>query len=191
MRTRENADGEGFTTPTTVVIVYDDLEFALATKTMLDNAARDAGETTPWAFKPWRASLLMHAALSKEALDDAADARLVVLALRYSRLLPEHLQAWLHDWARDRQIQDAALAVWECGGTDHLAPPAIRELTELTEHSGMRLICQEILRDWSTSIEPPDFAQDLQSEAGYPPPTHPDPLGAPARDKHLDWGINE
>lgn len=191
MRTKETTDGEGFTAATTVVILYDDLEFALATKAMLDNAARDAGETGPWTFKPWRTSLLMHSALSQEALADAADARLVVLALRYCRFLPEHLQAWLRDWARQRQVQEAALAVWECGGADRLAPPALRELEELTEHSGMRLICQEILEDWSTSIEPPDLAQDMQSEADYPPPAHPDPIGSPARDTHRDWGINE
>jgi hypothetical protein len=86
---------------------------------------------------------------------------------------------WLECWATRRQIQEAALAVWDggCAGT-HLAR-ARPELSQFAWHHGLSLIFDDsaLIEDKSSMV-----ASDQM-------PLHI--LEPPGRNQFRNWGIND
>ena len=64
------------------VIVYDDVNFASKAQAMLGRAAHRADAALLWTVKPWRIELLILPPTAAMALQDAAEAHLIVLAVR-------------------------------------------------------------------------------------------------------------
>jgi len=124
-----------------VVILYDDFACAAKAKVILERAAHRADAVLVWTVKPWRLDMLMPSLSADAALTDAADAHLVVLSLRHPLPLPTWVSDWLDQWATRRQVQEAALAVWDGGNGDTLscsaAPP---ELSDFARHHGLNFI---------------------------------------------------
>jgi hypothetical protein len=122
------------------VIIYDDFEFASKANSMFGRAANSAGEPFPWTVKPWRLDMLSWPMSAEAALRDAADAHLVFLCLRHPSSLPSWLLGWLEQWASRRQVQDAALAVWDGGNGDTLSKSDAPELFEFARRNGLSFI---------------------------------------------------
>src|SRR6266481_7320915 len=100
------------------LIVYDDATCAATTNAILHRAAARADISVKWDIKPWRLNMLRFTAIAEEAMSDAADAHLIVFAIRNTRSLPTWLMKWLKRWAVLRQSPGAALAVIGCGTTE-------------------------------------------------------------------------
>ena len=122
------------------VIIYDDLACAAKAKVMLEGAAHRADATLLWIVKPWRLDMLMRPNTADAALTDAADAHLIVLVLHQPWLLSEWLQDWLAQWAARRQVQDAALALWDGGSGDALSATAAPDLSQFAGRHGLSFI---------------------------------------------------
>ena len=63
-------------------VIYDDFDFAARAAALLERVAIRADEAMKWDVKPWRLDVLKEPSLADTALDETADADLIVVALR-------------------------------------------------------------------------------------------------------------
>jgi hypothetical protein len=94
-----------------VVIIYDNIASVMEANSSLRHSARHPDINVQWSIRPWQVDLLKFPTGAEESLTDAIDAHLIVLAGRCAQTFPFWLQDWLENWAKCRQIKDAALAV--------------------------------------------------------------------------------
>jgi hypothetical protein len=95
---------------------------------------------------------------------------------------------WLERWAKCRQVQEAALAVWDGGNTGTPSAQAEPELSQFTGRYGLSLIFGDnsLIEDKSSM-----FASELhQREVSLTPTLH-HILERPVHDSYQHWGINE
>jgi len=97
------------------LIVYDDATCAATTNAILQRATDRADISVKWDIRPWRLNMLRFTPTAEEAMGDAADAHLIVFAIRNTQSLPTWLMNWLERWAVLRQSPGAALAIIGCG----------------------------------------------------------------------------
>ena len=97
-------DNNAFETAMNAVIIYDRFDFAAKAKAMLERAVHETGETTHWSVKPWRVDMLKLPPVAEAALVEAAEAHLILLAVR-------QVQSLLMDWlqlGRHAQREDTS-----------------------------------------------------------------------------------
>ena len=140
-------------------IIYDDLKCASMANAMLERASYRADEVVLWNVKPWRLDLLILPPSRAEALKDTADVHLIVLALRRDQSLPVQLLDWLEHWAANRQVGEAALAVFSDGSGETLSASDLSELSWFAERHGLTLILNDGV---SVEDESARFVRDLQ-----------------------------
>lgn len=170
------------------IILYDKFDLATKAKAMLEHAMERADATTHWIIKPWRVNLLTLEGMGKAALKDAADAHLMVLALRQSASLPLWLPVWLEKWAGRRQMQEAALAVFHVGDGDRLSANAPPELSQFAERHGLSLIVGDVC---STKDAFAAFARSLHEREVVQTPTLRHIMEQPLQAYACHWGIND
>jgi hypothetical protein len=165
------------------VIIYDECDFAAKVNAMLEHAAHRTDETTHWSVKPWRVDMLK---LPPAA--EAAEAHLIVLAVRQVQSLLPWLVDWLERWTTCRQVQEAALAVWDGGNADTRSARATPELSQFAGRHGLSLIFNDntLVEDKSSM-----FVSDLHEREVSLSPTLQHILEQPVRDYYQHWGINE
>lgn len=129
-----------FGTTMNAIIFYDLFDSAVRAKANLESAMHQVDETTQWNVRPWRLDLLTLPASADVALEEATDADLIVLAISQPQFLPIWLPDWLEQWAARRQVQEAALAVWDGGNGRLHSAPAARGLSQFAERHGLSLI---------------------------------------------------
>jgi len=170
------------------VILYDDRKLAGEVNAMLERAAGRAGGAGSWTVRPWRLDLLSLPRAAEEALDEAAEAHLIVLAQRSQAEPPARLLGWLETWAGRRQVRDAALALFDGGGGYTEPVAATAGLSAFADRHGLSFILRDVD---PTAPESEAFARRVREqqaiELAAPAPSI---AGAfPAYDRH--WGINE
>ena len=167
------------------VIVYDTVDYAAKAKAMLERAAQRAGETTHCSVKPWRVDMLELPPAAEAALVEAAEAHLIMLAVRQ---VQSHLVDWLERWAACRQVREAALAVWHGEAAEPHCARATTEWSKFADRHGLILLGDDIVLAGDNFSK---FASDLHKREVASTSTFPHILGQAARDHHRDWGINE
>ena len=167
------------------VIIYDRFDLASKAKAMLERAAHRTNETMHWSFKPWRVDVLKLPPAAETALAEAAEAHLIVLAVRQVQSL---LVDWLERWATFRQVQEAALAVWDGGNADTRRAREIPELSQFAGRHGLSLLLDDnaLVADKSSM-----FASDLRKREVSMTATLQRILAQPVRDHYEHWGIND
>jgi hypothetical protein len=170
------------------IIIHDDFELATKANGILGHAIRHADKTAQWHVKPWLVNLLTLTGIADAALSDAVDAHLIVLALRQSESLPACLPGWLEQWAVSRQVQDAALAVWDGGKGGKLSATTTPELTRFAQRHGLSFIFDD---GNPVESESAGFMGHLHEHEVAQPPTLMHILEQPVQDRYLHWGINE
>lgn len=93
------------------LIIYDDFASAVRASTALRQAAHRAKLRANWNLRPWRSDILGFAPTADEALKDAVDADVIMLAGRRVYALPPWLRQWLESWGSRRKSEDCALVV--------------------------------------------------------------------------------
>jgi hypothetical protein len=126
------------------VLIYDDFMVAAKANGLLKSSAHRSDGAMQWNVKPWRVDMLKRSPMAAEALAGAADAHLIVLALRQSGSIPTWLMDWLEQWARRRQVPDAALAVKDGGNADTLPARVMPKLSQLAARHGLSFIFDHI-----------------------------------------------
>lgn len=94
-----------------VFVVYEDVTFAGRACAALRQAASRAKVHAKCDIRPWRVDILRLALAADEAMVEAVDADLVVLAGLRASSLPAWLKEWLECWGICRQTADPALLV--------------------------------------------------------------------------------
>ena len=93
------------------VIIYDDLPSATKAYATLQRVGLRADVRVRWTITLWRVDIMKEATVAKNALLDARDAHLIVLAGLSAQSIPSRLRHWLEQWAAHRRIPNAAVAV--------------------------------------------------------------------------------
>jgi hypothetical protein len=170
------------------VIIYDDLDIAAKAQAALERAAHRADEALLWTVELLRLDMLILPPTAEAALREAAEAHLVVLGVRQAQLLPDWLLDWLEQWATRRQIQDAALALFDGGKGDTLSAPPAPELSQFAERHGLSFIFGDV---GPTEDESAVFARRLREREVSVTSTLRHIMDEPTHDYYRGWGINE
>jgi hypothetical protein len=178
-------DNNAFEATMNAVIIYDTFALAGKAKAMLERAAHGTGEATHWSVKPWRVDMLELPPAAEAALAEAAEAHLIVLALRQVQSLFPWLADWLERWATCRQVQEAALAVWHGGNADTHPVRATPELSQFAARHGLSLLFDNSapVKDESSM-----FASDLHEREVTLTPTLQHILERPMRNYFEQFG---
>jgi hypothetical protein len=168
------------------VIIYDTFDLAVKAKGMLKRGRTD--EPTHWNVKPWRADVLRLPPAVDVALTEAADAHLMLLAVRQVQSFLPWLMDWLERWATCRQFKEAALAVWDAGDNNTRSARATLELSQFAGRHGLSLIFSDktLVEDKSRMD-----ASGLHQREVFLTPTLQHILEQPVRNDYQYWGINE
>lgn len=170
------------------VILYDEFPLAANANGMLARAANRADAAVPWSISPWRLDMLKLPPVADGALEEAATAHLMVLAVRNQAKLPPWLWDWLETWATHREIPDAALAVFDGGHGDVLAAPAVPELSRFAERHGLSFLVGDMSREKDDSASVLD---DLRAREVTQTTTMAHILEQAPHNFYPHWGINE
>jgi hypothetical protein len=125
------------------LIIYQDFKSALIANSALQQSAQNTEFSVQWNIRPWRVDMLRFPTTAMEALGEATDAHMIVLAGQRTQSFPFWLKDWLEKWAANRQIGDAALAVIGHRNGDVLAMPAISKLLDFAKQHGLSFIIEE------------------------------------------------
>jgi len=158
------------------LIIYDNFSSATTALATIQHAAHRAELNTQWNIKPWRVDVLRFPLAADEALEEAADADLIVFAGPQTYQPPTWLKEWLECWAKLRQVGDAALAVIcdRTGGGQ--SAPAAPELSRFAVRHGLSFITE------SENVREHVAASVVRTELERKLPFH---------GSYRDWGINE
>lgn len=171
------------------VIIYDDRALAAKANGMLTSAVHHAGEAWQWSVKPWRLDLLMLPSAADEALQDAAQAHLIVLAVGSLDACSPSLLGWLEKWAACRQVPEAALAMLDKSASgDLLSAMTPPELSLFATRHGLSFIFGDVnpVENDGTALDP----DRREPEFPVTPARLPMP-GEPTATAYRSWGINE
>jgi hypothetical protein len=93
------------------LIIYDDVECAKRAISILRRTSLLSSVPSQWEFKPWRADILSLPTAGKEALKEAVDADIIVLADLSGHGLRSGLMNWLQCWTARRTSTEPALVL--------------------------------------------------------------------------------
>jgi len=110
------------------LIIYDDFTFAVRANVALRDSARNPDLALEWNVNPWQIDMLKFSPKAEDALTDALDAHVIVIATRSAKSSTLWFQGWLEHWGKCHQIKGAALALFGVGYADGLAAAAIRSI---------------------------------------------------------------
>lgn len=170
------------------IILYDKFDLAVNANVMLERATLRAEGTTHWNVKLWRLDMLMATTTAAAALKDAAEAHLIVLAVRDPADRSPQLLDWLEQWADRRQVQDAALAVCDRGNGNTLSATASPCLSQFAQRHGLSFI---LSNGAPPEDEPAGFARDLYEREVAVTPTLRHIMDEPVTGYSRHSGINE
>ena len=125
------------------VIICDAPSILVKAEAALLRVGRRSEVNAQWTIKCWPANALSQASIAEQALIEAADTHLVIIAARHACSVPFGLRDWLEQWATLRQIPEAALAVIGDGSHADLPKTVSSELTMLALKHDLNLIIDE------------------------------------------------
>jgi len=172
------------------LIIYDDFNLAVKAKAMIQRAGHHADANMQWEIKPWRVDTLKFPTTAREAMAEAADAHLIVFAGNCVRSWSSWLRDWLDQWAENRQIKAAALAVIGAVDANVFSALETADLSQYARHHGLNFIVGDrspIGVHFSFQAEPGTLDETKQIASLAMP--HPQELAKIESRPH--WGLNE
>jgi hypothetical protein len=170
------------------LVIYDDLAVAAEANAKLQRATHHPNAAVHWNLRPWPLDMLESRPTADEALIDAADAHLIVLAIRRTPSIPLWLIEWLKQWAARRQTPDAALAVIGDGYAKASLAQVTVELSRFARQYGLTVICD---KHGETNDQPAFLDPDLNERKSPVFPASGDFGNAPNHGANRNWGLNE
>jgi len=171
------------------LIIYQDFAAATAANAALQNSAGRSDISVRWNIRPWRTEMLKYPSAAKESLIDAADAHLIVIAGRCAHEVPFSLLRWLESWAKDRQVENVALAAISCQDADSLSTQIAPELIRFAREHGLDFITDhQFLSEHAAALRIRSRPVKELPSSPLKPPIITDPTQL---DSYRHWGINE
>jgi hypothetical protein len=170
------------------LIIYQDFASAAKANAALQRAAQNSHARVKWNIRPWQVDTLKFLPTAAKALADATDAHLIVFAGGGAQSSSHWLQDWLEQWAGRRQIQTAALAVFDTRNADKLSPAAALDLPQFAKRHGLSIIFDDRGAEEHGPLFPPGFLFDPAQSKSLILPSASD---RETYDEHRGWGINE
>ncbi|MGB7768890.1 MAG: hypothetical protein WBN22_08565 [Verrucomicrobiia bacterium] len=168
------------------VIIYDDFDSAARATALLKRVAARTDEAMKWDIKPWRFDVLKQPTLAALTVAVAANADLIVLALRQTHSTPAELLDWLKNWAEHRRIEDAAVMALYSGEPQTLSVPW-NQLKVFAEDHGLTLLdSHDVWNGGDSASFGLRWQQRRQSVPPGPARVFAEQLPVPHH-----WGINE
>jgi hypothetical protein len=120
-----------------VVIAYDNLDVARRAEAVYDRLAQRLEETFEFQQRLWRFDVLAEHSLRAQAVRDAADADIVIVAMKDDSELPEAVRDWLESLLRRTTGAAALVALLPRTGA-----PARPYLEDVARRGGMDFFAQ-------------------------------------------------
>jgi hypothetical protein len=168
------------------LIIYDDFFSATKANAILQHL-RNSTIKVHWIIRPWRVDMLGWPITAGEALNEAKDAHLIVLAGRCSQSLPFWLQNWLEHWVKISQVEGAALAVVIARSRDAISMSQ-SDLSQFANNHGLSVII-----DGGGALESDSLLheEDLKEPKLSKSSILPQRLNTKNYDEYRNWGIND
>jgi hypothetical protein len=168
------------------LIIYDDFFSAKMANAILHHL-RISAVKVHWIIKPWRVDMLRWPITAAEALTEAKDAHLIILAGCCSQSLPFWLQNWLDNWVKISQVEGAALAVLFAKNRDAIAMSQ-SDLSQFADNHGLSIITDDggalqsesLLREEDVKTPKPSKSSILLQN-----------FNTKNFDEYRNWGIND
>jgi hypothetical protein len=167
------------------LIIYDNFFFAEKANAIFQSFADATG---PWEIRSWRLDGLKLSSEGDLALEEAADARLIVFAGQRAQSLPSWLEEWLVKWFACSRVSDAAFAVIGGKNGEALTMPSRPGLFQFARKHGLNFVVNERL----TAEHRTGFIAPVKFKGEAPRFRTPGTsIPAPIHSSHRHWGINE
>jgi len=121
------------------MIIYEGCDAAKQANALLERAF-DQADAMRWNVRPWRLEMLGLPPMAQQALREATEAHLIVLAICRRATVSPWLLDWLEVWAAHRQVQEAALALFDDATGDTSTGTMTPELSEFARRHGLSFI---------------------------------------------------
>jgi hypothetical protein len=170
------------------LVIYDSVPLAAKANAILQHATHRADATMYWSIRPWRVDVLRLPPEADEALTEAMDAHLILLASHRAQSLPSWLHGWLEQWAACRKIKNAALAVISDQSDGTLLISATNELLQFAARHGLEFIVNSetaVAGKWTF------FARSFPKGNQLSSTVQPHLLDVAEVNGVRHWGINE
>ena len=131
-------------------LIYDNFLSAARTNAALNHSVEKSELKIEWDIRPWRMDMLRFPPLAEEALADALNAHVLILANGYARMFP----FWLEDWSVRRHFSDAVLALMPDAAAAGLAGSQPERLIEFAGKHGLDVICSSLVGPFFNSVAP-------------------------------------
>jgi hypothetical protein len=167
-----------------VVLAYQDFSSGIRAKEFFDRLVRDHGSLFHFLCHLWKFDVLLAPELGDQAVSDAANADMIVIAAHAQTELPHAVKDWVELWLRQTRTPGALVALLEDVQPPVGSPFAVPNyLREVAERGQMKFFCDNL---GSPEIEFPFAVTETQQ------PSHFE-SGRNFRNSvaHSHWGINE
>jgi hypothetical protein len=170
------------------LILYDDFVIAAMANAALHRSAQNDNFTVQWNISPWRMDMLKFTRTAQEALAEAIDSHLIVLASNNIKLLPLWLQGWLELWVKNRRIEEAALAIFCLEKAASSSSLSALDLPQFAKRHGLSVFFHDRHAARDGSYFP--LGSAIKHELGVLQPTQP-AIHVQSQHPFRQWGINE
>jgi hypothetical protein len=128
------------TPPFEVVLTYQDFHCGLRAKEFFNRLVRDHGSLFRFLCHLWRFDFLSAPELSGQAIAEAVNADMIVIAARAQAELPALAKAWIERWRREPRTSGALVALLD-GLQTSSASTVCTYLRNVATTSQMRFFC--------------------------------------------------
>jgi hypothetical protein len=125
------------------LIIYDGFAVGAKANAALKHSTENLAFDVQWNVRPWQLDMLKFTPTLKQAMTEALDAHLIVLASQTAQPLPAWLLTWLERWAKCRHVAEAAIAVLGIGQAMPFSSSTASQLAEFTQRCGLGLFFVE------------------------------------------------
>src|SRR5689334_547933 len=94
-----------------VLLMHEDLATGLRGKHALDQVAERLSQKAEFCVHLWRFDLMKEESFRSQAVEDAREANIVVLAMRDHAELPPPVRTWFEEWLENRGGVPCAVVV--------------------------------------------------------------------------------
>jgi len=167
-----------------VLLAYQDFSSGIRAKEFFDRLVRDHGRLFRFLCHLWKFDVLLAPELGDQAVAEAADADMIVIATHAQTELPPAVKDWVELWLRQTRTPGALVALLDGVQPSVGSPFAVPTyLREVAERARMKFFCD--------NLESPEI-EFLFAVTETQQPSHLE-FGRDFRNSvaHSHWGINE